>query len=385
MIPYGRQDISQDDIDAVVDVLRSEWITQGPAVPSFEHSVSHYCGASYAVAVNSATSALHVACLTLGLGPGDILWTTPNSFVASANCALYSGASVDFVDIDRRSYNISVHALEEKLKQAKQTGKLPKILIPVHFAGQSSDMLRIRQLADEYGFAVIEDASHAIGGQYFGKPIGGCKYSDITVFSFHPVKIVTSGEGGMALTNREDLYERMQRLRSHGITREIGEMVGDSDGDWYYQQIDLGFNYRITDIQAALGESQMKRLDVFISRRKMLAQRYNTLLEKLPVVLPWQHADTVSAWHLYVVRVRLEEVAKTRKEIFNAMRKAGIGVNVHYIPIHLQPYYRRLGFRLGDFPEAESYYQEAVSLPMFSKLSEDEQNLVIAELENALQ
>lgn len=385
MIPYGRQNIDQSDIDAVEEVLRSDWLTQGPAVSGFEQRVAQYCSSSYAVATNSATSALHIACLALDLGPGDTLWTSPISFVASANSGRMCGADVDFVDIDPHSYNMSIHALEEKLKSAKKVNKLPKIVILVHLAGQSCEMQRIKELSNEYGFAIIEDASHAIGGKYLNEPIGGCKYSDITVFSFHPVKIVTSGEGGMAVTNQSNLCNRMKRLRSHGITRESVEMEGETEGAWYYQQIELGFNYRITDIQAALGYSQMRRLDVFIRRRTVLAQRYNTHLERLPLALPFQHADTASSWHLYIVRLKQKETVKTREEIFNILRKSGIGVNVHYIPIHLQPYYRRLGFCLGDFPKAEKYYQNAISLPLFFDLSENEQDRVVAELENAFQ
>lgn len=385
MIPYGRQYIDQSDIDAVEEVLRSDWLTQGPAVSEFELRVAQYCGSAYAVAMNSATSALHVACLSLDLGPGDILWTSPISFVASANSGRMCGADVDFVDIDPETYNMSIHALEEKLESAKKAGKLPKIVVPVHLAGQSCEMRRIRELANEYGFAIIEDASHAIGGRYLDEPIGGCTYSDITVFSFHPVKIVTSGEGGMALTSQEKLHDRMKRLRSHGITRDSAEMEGETEGAWYYQQVELGFNYRITDIQAALGASQMKRLDLFVQRRATLARRYDTELEKLPIVLPFQHQDTASSWHLYIIRLQQEEAARIRKEVFDRLRESGIGVNVHYIPIHLQPYYRRLGFGLGDFPEAEKYYQGAISLPLFFKLSDEEQHRVIAELERVFQ
>jgi UDP-4-amino-4,6-dideoxy-N-acetyl-beta-L-altrosamine transaminase len=374
-IPYGRQSISEADIQAVVDVLRSDWLTQGPAVERFEHSISDYCGAAYAVAVNSATSALHIACLAAGLGPGDILWTSPNTFVASANCALYCGASVDFVDIDSRSYNMSVERLEEKLIAANKTGRLPKVVIPVHFAGQPCDMTRIAELGREYSFTVIEDASHAIGGKYQGEPVGNCHYSDMTVFSFHPVKIITTGEGGMVVTNRKDLYDRLIRLRSHGITRDPALMEGDSNGAWYYQQMELGYNYRMTDMQAALGASQMTRLNAFVTRRHELAQRYDRLLADLPLTSPWQHPDGYSAFHLYVVRV--DPTKATRRHVFDLLRAANIGVNVHYIPVHIQPYYRRLGFTDGMFPESEQYYSEAISLPMFASMTNELQGRVV--------
>ena len=315
-IPYGRQDISEADIQAVVDVLRSDWLTQGPAVPRFERSIAQYCGAEHALAMNSATSALHVACLALGLGPGDWLWTSPNTFVASANCGLYCGAQIDFVDIDSRTYNMSVTALEEKLIAAEHQGKLPKIVIPVHFAGQSCEMKSMRVLADRYGFKIIEDASHAIGGKYLGEPIGNCRYSDITVFSFHPVKIITTGEGGMALTNNAQVANQMALLRSHGITRDPAQMTHEADGPWYYQQIALGYNYRMTDIQAALGASQLTRLNEFIQRRRTLAAQYDEALRSLPIIIPWQHPDTCSAFHLYPIRITgKKEDRKKRKRI----------------------------------------------------------------------
>ncbi|MGR3176666.1 MAG: UDP-4-amino-4,6-dideoxy-N-acetyl-beta-L-altrosamine transaminase [Candidatus Anammoxibacter sp.] len=379
-IPYGRQSITDDDIQAVVEVLKSDWLTQGPSVERFERAVADYCGAKYAVAVNSATSALHIACLVAELGPDDILWTSPNTFVASANCGLYCGAQVDFVDIDPKTYNMRVSELEKKLKEGGKEGKLPKVVIPVHFAGQSCEMSKIAALAKKYGFTVIEDASHAIGGRYLEKPVGDCEYSDMTVFSFHPVKIVTTGEGGMVLTNKKGLYERLIRLRSHGITRDPEFMEGESHGPWYYQQIELGFNYRMTDIQAALGTSQMKRLDEFVTRRNELAKRYYEKLKDLPVTLPWQHPDTYSAFHLYVVRLKLDEINKTHREIFELLRNSGIGVNLHYIPVHTQPYYQRLGFKEGEFPEAEKYYREAISLPMFPMLTNEEQDRVISTL-----
>ncbi len=381
MIPYGKQDIDDQDIQAVEDVLRSDWLTQGPAVPRFENAVSQYCRADHAVSVCNATAALHLACRSLELGPGDVLWTSPNTFVASANCALYCGASVDFVDIDSRTYNMSVEALGEKLKLAERTGRLPKIVVPVHFAGQSCEMREIRQLADKYGFKIVEDASHAIGGRYLGESVGNCRYSDITIFSFHPVKIITTGEGGIALTNDALLAERMQLLRSHGITRNPAQMSGESDGAWYYQQIELGYNYRMTDMQAALGASQMNRLDAFVKRRQLIAARYALKLSGLPVILPWQHPDVYSAFHLYPVRVEKAD----RQRIFDKFREAEVGVNVHYIPVHTQPYYQQLGFGWGDFPETESYYQEAISLPLYSSLTEGEQDFVVATLKDALQ
>lgn len=383
-IPYGRQDINQSDIDAVIAVLQSDWITQGPAIERFEQAVAHYCGAKYAVAVSSATAALHIACLAVGLSQGDIVWTSPNTFVASANCGLYCGADVDFVDIDPRSYNLSVDELERKLVMADQPERLPKVVVPVHFAGQSCQMERIAALSKRYGFRIIEDASHAIGGRYQEKPIGSCTFSDMAVFSFHPVKIITTGEGGMVLTNQADLYEKLIRLRTHGITRNVNLMQGDSHGPWYYQQLELGFNYRITDIQAALGASQLQRLDEFVERRRFFANRYEQLLQSLPIVLPWQHPDTYSSYHLYVIRLKLEKIGKTHRQVFEELRQAGIGVNLHYIPVHLQPYYQKLGFKLGDFPQAEKYYQEAISLPLYAGLSEEEHDKVVASLRNVL-
>ncbi|MBE0511348.1 MAG: UDP-4-amino-4,6-dideoxy-N-acetyl-beta-L-altrosamine transaminase, partial [Gammaproteobacteria bacterium] len=363
MIPYGKQDITQEDIDAVVEVLRSDFLTQGPVVPRFEQSVAGYCGARHAVAVNSATSALHLACLALGLGPGDTLWTSPITFVASANCGLYCGAKVDFVDIDPRTYNLSVDALEQKLVQAEKLGSLPKVLVAVHLCGQPCEMEKIHALGQRYGFRIIEDASHAIGARYKNEPVGNCRYSDITVFSFHPVKIITTGEGGMALTNDDGLAEQMALLRSHGITREPEKMTHEPDGGWYYQQIELGYNYRMTELQAALGVSQMSRLDAYVSRRHELARRYNEQFASLPVTIPWQHPDSYSGLHLYVIRLNLEQIDRSHREVFEALREQGIGVNLHYIPVHTQPYYQRMGFRPDDFPEAERYYAEAISLP----------------------
>ncbi len=384
MIPYGRQDISESDIQAVVDVLRSDFLTQGPVVPAFEKAVSDYCGAQHSVAVNSATSALHIACLALGVGPGDVVWTSPITFVASANCALYCGAQVDFVDIDPRTYNLSVECLAEKLDRAGKSGCLPKVVIPVHLCGQPCDMAGIRALGHRYGFKIIEDASHAIGGRYQGEPVGNCRYSDITVFSFHPVKIITTGEGGMALTNDEGLAKHMQLLRSHGITRDAAEMTHVPDGPWYYQQIDLGFNYRMTDFQAALGLSQIRRLDELIAKRHVIAKRYDHALADLPITTPWQHPEGYSGLHLYVVRLNLTEVEKTHREVFESLRAAGIGVNLHYIPVYRQPYYEQLGFKPGYCPEAERYYAEAISLPMYPGLMIDHQNQVMGALKKAV-
>jgi UDP-4-amino-4,6-dideoxy-N-acetyl-beta-L-altrosamine transaminase len=384
-IPYGRQDITDADVAAVAEVLRSDWITQGPDIERFEREVAKYCGARYAVAVSSGTAALHIACLAAGLGAGDYLWTSPNTFVASANCAIYCGAQVDFVDIDPRTYNMSPEKLAEKLSRTGANDRLPKVVVPVHFSGQSCTMQRIHELAVEYGFIVIEDASHAIGGSYKQLKVGSCSFSDMTVFSFHPVKIITTGEGGMVLTNREDLYEILVRLRSHGITRDPRVMLDEPDGPWYYQQIDLGYNYRMADLQAALGLSQLGRIDAFVARRRELAARYHQALHDLPLTLPWQHPDSYSAYHLYVIRLHLQRLEKTRLEVFEVLRQAGIGVNVHYIPVHTQPYYRRLGFKHGDFPEAERYYEEAITLPLYYALSEEDQDYVIDNLKKVLQ
>ncbi|HAS26712.1 UDP-4-amino-4,6-dideoxy-N-acetyl-beta-L-altrosamine transaminase [Vibrio splendidus] len=384
VIPYGKQDISQQDIDSVVDVLKSDFLTQGPQVPAFESALTEHSGAQYALAVNSATSALHIACLALGLGEGDWLWTTPVTFVASANCGLYCGAKVDFVDIDSATYNMCPKKLEQKLVTAKATGTLPKVVVPVHLCGQPCDMESIAKLAKEYGFKVIEDASHAIGGQYHEQPIGNCKYSDITVFSFHPVKIVTTAEGGAALTNRKELADKMALLRSHGITRDPEMMTEASHGGWYYQQVDLGFNYRMTELQAALGVSQMQRLDDFVAARHVLSKRYNEILSALPLVLPYQLKDTYSGLHLFVIRLKLDEISLTHKQVFEALRDNGIGVNLHYIPVHTQPYYQSMGFAEGDFPESESYYKEAISLPMFHSMTIEQQDLVKVALEKVL-
>ncbi len=377
MIPYGKQDISQQDIDSVVDVLKSDFLTQGPQVPAFEKTLTEHTGAQYALAVNSATSALHIACLALGLGKGDWLWTSPITFVASANCGLYCGAKVDFVDIDSATYNMCPKKLEQKLITAKATGTLPKVVVPVHLCGQPCDMESIAKLAKEYGFKVIEDASHAIGGQYHEQPIGNCKYSDITVFSFHPVKIVTTAEGGAALTNQKELADKMALLRSHGITRDPEMMTEASHGGWYYQQVDLGFNYRMTELQAALGVTQMQRLDEFVAARHVLSKRYNQMLSELPLVLPYQLENTYSGLHLFVIRLKLDEISLTHKQVFDALRENGIGVNLHYIPVHTQPYYQAMGYSEGNFPESERYYQEAISLPMFHGMTEEQQNTVV--------
>ena len=384
MIPYGRQDINQSDIDAVIDVLKSDFLKQGPQLPLFEKTVADYCGANNAVAVNSATSALHLACLALGLGEGDWLWTSPNTFVASANCGIYTGASVDFVDIDPRTYNMCANALEEKLIQAEQENRLPKVLIPVHFSGQSCDMKRIHELSKQYGFKIVEDASHAIGGKYLNKPIGNCAYSDITVFSFHPVKIITTAEGGLAATNQKKLAEKMQLLRSHGVTRDPKLMTKEADGAWYYQQIDLGFNYRMTELQAALGISQMQRLDDFVAKRHVLQERYDELTTNLPVIKPYQYSKSYSALHLYPVQLELERIKKSQAQIFQELRDNRLGVNLHYIPVHTQPYYEKMGFKQGDFPNAEHYYSRAISIPLYQGLSFKQQDEVVSILKKVL-
>jgi UDP-4-amino-4,6-dideoxy-N-acetyl-beta-L-altrosamine transaminase len=384
IIPYGRQDITQADIDSVVAVLQSDFLTQGPVVPKFEQAVANYCGANHALAVNSATSGLHIACLALGLGPSDWLWTSPVTFVASANCALYCGAQIDFVDIDPRTYNMCPQALARKLEQAEREGRLPKVLVPVHLCGQPCDMQAIHALAQRYGFRVIEDASHAIGGKYQGESIGNCRYSDITVFSFHPVKIITTAEGGMALTNSTELADRMALFRSHGITRDPSQMTRKTDGPWYYQQIELGYNYRMTELQAALGVSQMQRLNTYVARRHELASRYNQILQDLPITTPWQHPNSYSGLHLYVIRLQLDKIGKTHSDVFEGMREQGIGVNLHYIPVHTQPYFQRMGFKQGDFLQAERYYTEAISLPMFQTMTEAQQDTVFDALKWAI-
>ncbi len=383
-IPYGKQDIDQHDIDSVVEVLRSDFLTQGPKVPDFEKSLISVTGAKYAIAANSATSALHISCMALELGPGDILWTSPITFVASSNCGLYCGAEVDFVDIDPKTYNMCPKKLEEKLIQAKAHNKLPKILVVVHLSGQSCDMQSINNLSKKYGFKIIEDASHGIGGSYKDFMIGGCQYSDIVVFSFHPVKIITTAEGGAALTNDSKIATKLELLRSHGITRDKNLMESKPDGDWYYQQLELGYNYRMTDLQAALGISQINRLNDFVESRHKLASRYNELLSNLPIRLPYQSPDTYSSFHLYIIRLNLKEISKTHRQVFDELKSFGLGVNIHYIPVHLHPYYKKLGFKYGDYIESESYYSEAISIPMYSAMTLSQQDFVVETLSKVL-
>ncbi len=385
MIPYGKQEINQTDIDSIVSVLKSDFLTQGPQTPAFEKCVSDYCGASSAVAVNSATSALHIACLALGLGKGDWMLTSPNTFVASANCGLYCGANVDFVDIDPKTYNLCAEELEKKLIQARKDNNLPKLVIPVHFAGQSCNMKKISSLSKEYGFSVIEDASHAIGGRYRGKSIGCCQYSDITVFSFHPVKIITTAEGGLATTNDPSLAVKMKSLRNHGITRDVSLMVSASEGDWYYEQLALGFNYRMTELQGALGLSQMKRLDEFVARRHECQEYYDELLCDVSVVTPFQSPDSYSSLHLYPILLDQGQVNKSREQVFKELRASGIGVNVHYIPVHMQPYYKDRGFKKGDFPKSENYYKSVISIPLFQSLTKQMQDEVAETLGRILE
>lgn len=384
MIPYGTQDITDSDIQAVIEVLKSSNLTQGPAIPRFENAVLTHCNAKYAVAVNSATSALHVACLSLGLSDGDWLWTSPNTFVASANCGLYCGAKVDFVDIDPLTYNLCPKALEDKLILAEKKGVLPKVVIPVHFSGQPCDMKAIHALSKKYGFKIIEDASHAIGGKYLNEAIGNCRYSDITVFSFHPVKIITSAEGGIATTNDATLAEKMSLFRSHGITRNPILMTKPMDGGWDYQQVELGFNYRMTDLQAALGASQMKRLNEYVAQRHILAKRYNEKLSGLPIITPYQHKQGYSAYHLYVIQLKLNEIEMTRGQVFDTLRENGLGVNVHYIPVHTQPYYQSMGFSVGDFPNAEQFYSSAISIPLYPTLKDSDHQYVVDVLKNVI-
>ena len=382
MIYYGKQCIDEQDINAVIEVLKSDFLTQGPAIEKFEKAVAEYCGAKYAVAVTNATSALHIACKAAGLGEGDTLWTSPVTFTASANCGRYCGADVDFVDIDNDTYNMSVAALKEKLEK---TEAKPKVVVPVHLAGQSCEMEEIHKLAQQYGFTVIEDASHAIGADYKDAKVGCCKYSDMVVFSFHPVKIITTGEGGMVLTNNEELYKKLTLYRSHCITRDPALMTKESDGPWYYQQIGLGFNYRMTDVQAALGYSQLTKLDKFVARRRQLAARYNELLKDLPVKLPYQNLETNSSWHLYLVRVDFSKVNKTKTQVFAEMKEKGVCLNLHYIPVHTQPYYQNLGFKNGDFPVSEKYYEEVFTLPLYYSLTDKQQDYIVNALKEVLQ
>ena len=382
MIPYGRQQIDANDIAAVVETLQSDFLTQGPKVPAFEDAVARRCNVNFAVAMNSATSALHLACLALGVGPGDLVWTSPISFVASANCARYCGAEVDFVDVDVTTGLLDIQALQQKLQQAAANNRLPKVLIPVHLAGHSCDMQQIAALCRPYGIRIIEDASHAIGALYQDRPVGSCQYSDICVFSFHPVKIITSAEGGMALCNDVQLAENLRALRSHGITRNETEMTEPSHGPWYYQQIELGYNYRMTDLQAALGLSQLDRLAQFVHQRIAATELYQTLLKDLPVELPAPARDGISAWHLYIIRLQQPQL---RRQVFEQLRAAGIGVNVHYIPIHTQPYYQQLGFQWGQYPQAEQYYSQIISLPLFAGITTAQQQQVVTALRQALE
>ena len=381
MIYYGKQCIDEQDINAVIEVLKSDFLTQGPAIEKFEQAVAEYCGVKYAVAVTNATSALHIACMAAELGTGDVLWTSPITFTASANCGRYCGAYVDFVDIDNDTYNMSVTALKEKLEKAEVK---PKVLIPVHLAGQSCEMEEIHKLAEQYGFTVIEDASHAIGADYKDTKVGCCKYSDMVVFSFHPVKIITTGEGGMVLTNNEDLYKKLTLYRSHCITRDTELMTKESDGPWYYQQIGLGFNYRMTDVQAALGYSQLTKVDKFVARRRQLSARYNEMLKDLPVKLPYQNPETNSSWHLYLVRVDFNKINKTKTQVFMEMKEKGICLNLHYIPVHTQPYYQKLGFKNGDFPVSEKYYEEVFTLPLYYSLTDEQQDYIVNALKDVL-
>jgi UDP-4-amino-4,6-dideoxy-N-acetyl-beta-L-altrosamine transaminase len=381
MIPYSRQEIREEDIIEVEKILRSDFLTQGPVVPMFEQKVADYCGTKYAIAANSATSALHIACLALNLAQGDWLWTSPNTFVASANCGLYCGANIDFVDIDRQTYNMSVSALSDKLIKAEKSGKLPKVVIPVHFGGQSCDMLKIHQLSKQYGFKIIEDASHAIGASYDNIKVGSCKYSDITIFSFHPVKIITTGEGGMALTNNEKLSSHMRRLSSHGITKDKKLMKQrPSDEIWNYQQIELGFNYRMTDIQAALGLSQLKRVDEYVKIRHKIAEFYNSELKKPNIQLPFQKPKNYSSYHLYPIRIKNNLTTKKQRKIYDELWDNDIVANLLYVPVHRHPYYENLGFKQGDFPQAEQFHREVICIPMFPKLTKEQQTKVVKSL-----
>lgn len=379
-VPYSCQDISDEDVAAVSEVLRSEYLTQGPAITAFEAMFATRHMVTHAIAVANATAGLHLACLALGVGPNSRIWTSPNSFIASANCARYCGATVDFVDIDPVTKNISIPALERKLQIADSQGSLPHVVIPVDFAGLPCDLAEIRHLADRYGFSILEDASHATGASYLDRPVGS-SYADLTVFSFHAVKVITSAEGGMVTTQCDLLAKRVRLLRSHGMTRDTSEMIGGSEGGWYYQQVDLGFNYRLTDMQAALGLSQLRRLETMHAKRLNLADRYDDCLSGLAVRRPARLPDRRSSWHLYVIE--LDDPAR-RRATFEMLREQGIGVNVHYIPIHTQPYYRRLGFRTGDFPNAERYYSGALSIPLHPRLTEEQQNHVTETLYKAL-
>jgi UDP-4-amino-4,6-dideoxy-N-acetyl-beta-L-altrosamine transaminase len=382
MIPYARPDLNADDIQSVVEVLQTDWLTQGSVHRRFEEAIANYCGTQYAVSVSSGTAALHLIYLALGIGPGKKVWTSPNTFAATANAAYYCGGEAGFIDIDSRTYNLSPEAFLEKLK--KNPKDRPALVVPVHFGGQSCAMKEIAQVAHAHEMAIVEDASHALGGTYQGKSVGCCQWSDAAVFSFHAVKIITSGEGGMILTNRADLYEKLIRLRTHGMTRRPDLFQQANPGPWYYEQLELGYNYRLTDIQAALGLSQTKRIDAFVTRRRELVHNYNDALAELPLTRPWQDPATNPSWHLYVIRLALDRIKKTQRQVFEELHQAGIGVNLHYIPVYLQPYYRQLGFRPGDFPETQNYYREAVTLPLFTRLSSDEQEFVVTQLRKTL-
>jgi UDP-4-amino-4,6-dideoxy-N-acetyl-beta-L-altrosamine transaminase len=376
MISYGKQSINQDDIDAVVDVLRSDFLTQGPRVAEFENDLANYCGSQYAKTVSNGTAALHLAYLAIGLKQGDIVWTTPNTFVATANAALYCGATVDFIDIDSKTYNLSINSLKKKLVRAKKGNTLPKLVVPVHFSGQSCEMKEIWALSKEYGFKIVEDACHALGGEYLSKKVGSCEYSDMAVFSFHPVKMITTGEGGAIMTNDKGLDDKIALLRSHGITKDVSQFKNESDGDWYYEQQALGFNYRLTDIQAALGISQLKRLDSFVVKRREIAKRY--LSELQDITLPYQHPDTNSSWHLFVIQV------KNRKAIQQRLKGQGIGSQIHYIPVVSQPYYQDMGHNIKQYPATDVYYQSALSIPLYCDFSSVEQELVISSIKALL-
>ena len=384
MIPYGRQEITDEDVQRVVDVLKSDYLTQGPVIDNFEREFADYCGAKYAVAVSSCTAALHISCLSLNVGEGDILWTVPNTFVASANCGLYCNATIDFVDIDPDTWNISIPALEKKLVTASRENKLPKAIVPVHFSGRSCDMRAIKKLSEKYGFAIIEDAAHSIGASYENEKVGSCAYADLTCFSTHPVKIITTGEGGIVTTNDEKLYKKLLCLRTHGITRDPNQMTKEPDGPWYFEQIMLGYHYRMTDLQAALGLSQMGRVDKYVDTRRQLARRYHDKLRELPLQLPQNEDIDTSSWHIYVVRLQLDKIAKTQKTVFDEMRSADIGVNLHYIPVHFHPYYQKLGFKKGDFPQCEQYYREALTLPLYPGLTHKEQDYICDTLRKIL-
>lgn len=384
MIPYAKQDISDEDIDSVIEVLKSDFLTQGNQGPLFEDIISKRMGAKYALAANSATSCLHLSCLSLGLSKGDILWTSPITYVASANCALFCGAEVDFVDIDPLTWNISVEILEEKLKTARKRKKIPKILVLVHLAGNPCDLKKIFDLSKEYGFSIIEDASHALGSKYSEEQIGSSTYSDISVFSFHPVKNITTGEGGMILTNNKEIAEKVNLYRSHGVTRDTNKMFNKNEGLWYYEQLLLGFNFRMNEIQASLGISQMNSLDKFISKRNEVSQMYMKNLKNLPLTFQKVRNEDLSAWHLFIIHLKLDQLELTRLEIYNSLREKGIGVNVHYIPVHLQPFYRNLGFKQGDYPNSESYYDGALTIPMYTKLKKKDIEFVIQALQESI-